>query len=368
MRRKKYILIFAVILLFIISFIGSKGELVENLEIPVGVGIDIEKSAGETIYDIPIMIFNFQDNGQITSSLMHAKAPNIGETREIRQVKSSKKYLLGLTRVFVFSEDISSSGVRNVLDILFNNPDINDQSACVICKGKAADILNYKVNGYTTSAEYIDEMIKNLNDFSFTPKQYSLTDMIVRMNLKDRTTMLPYIEITSDGLRVTGYGVFTKDKLSKILNINEAKVINLLKENNVKGMLALQKDSKKYINFYATSKRKVSCSKQNGKYVFTIKLKLKGDIVSNELYGNMNFNNDDIKRFESDLSKSVKNMCLDMIYKMQNVYKMDMLDLGRVASAYYGANSDANWNKIISDSIINVDAKVIVDKEGRGDY
>ncbi|WP_406541043.1 Ger(x)C family spore germination C-terminal domain-containing protein [Clostridium ljungdahlii] len=70
-------------------------------------------------------------------------------------------------------------------------------------------------------------------------------------------------------------------------NVKEAKIINLLKENNVKGILTLQQNSKKYIDFYATSRRKVKCYRENGNYKFIINLDLKGDIISNELYKNM---------------------------------------------------------------------------------
>ncbi|MFL0197128.1 hypothetical protein ACJDU8_16415 [Clostridium sp. WILCCON 0269] len=45
MKRFKALLLIIVILIFIVSFIEVKGSLIENLEVPVGVSVDIDKDS-----------------------------------------------------------------------------------------------------------------------------------------------------------------------------------------------------------------------------------------------------------------------------------------------------------------------------------
>ncbi|OAA90920.1 Spore germination protein A3 precursor [Clostridium ljungdahlii] len=375
MKKNKFFILILIILIFVISFMGAKGELVENLQIPVGVGADIEKTSSYTSYIAPILMHSFESGNKIVSNVLTGEGSTIGKTRENRQLKSSKKFLLGINKIYIFSEEASRNGIKNFIDIIFNNANTNDRAFCVVCKGKVENIFKYNVKGYASSAEYIYEMVKNLNQFNFFPSQYTIMDIIVRIDAEGRNTLLPYIEITGDGnsggdnlLKTTGIAIFKKDKMVAKTDIKEARIINILKENNVKGILTLQQNSKKYIDFYATSKRKVKCYRENGNYKFIINLDLKGDILNNELYENMYKDPKDIKEFEQNTEKLVVEMCNRTISQIKNEYKVDILDLGRVAAAKYGRETGTDWNEVISNSDIQVNVKVKVDTQGRGKY
>jgi len=62
---------------------------------------------------------------------------------------------------------------------------------------------------------------------------------------------------------------------------------------------------------------------------------------------------------------------MDFIEKMQSEYKIDAIELGKIAAATFGRHSGTNWNEVICNSDltnINVKVKVKVDTMGRGDY
>ncbi|WP_243124516.1 Ger(x)C family spore germination protein [Clostridium sp. AWRP] len=371
LKKNKFFILILIILIFIISFMGAKGEVVENLQIPVGVGCDIEKTSSNTTYIIPVLIHSFESGNKVVNNILTGEGSTIGKTRENRHLKSSKKFLLGINRIYIFSEEASRNGIKNFIDIILSNPNTNDRAFSAVCKGKVEDIFKYKVKGYASSAEYIYEMVKNLNQFNFFPSQYTIMDIIVRVDAEGRNTLLPYVEITDDknnGLKTTGVAIFNKDKMVARTDMKEAKVINLLKESNVKGILTLQQDSNKYIDFYAASKRKIKCYKENGNYKFIINLDLKGDIISNELYKNMYKSPKDIKEFEQNAEKLVVEMCNRTINQIKNKYKVDVLGLGKFAAAKYGRETGTDWNEVISKSDIQVNAKVKVDTQGRGEY
>ena len=363
-NHKTYILI-AVTLIFIVCFIGTKGELVENLQIPIGVGNDVGPA---NTYKVPFLIYSFEEEGKVSSIIVPGEGKSIGDTREDRQLKSGTRSTIGLTRIFIFSEASATFGLKNFLDICMNNPQINDRALCVVCTGKAEDMLKYEVKGYPNSAEFIEKMIDNLRQYNFYPMQYSLIDFVVRVDAEGRNTLLPIIKIKDTNIETTGLAIFKKDKLVGKADLQEARIINILKENNVMGMLTLQKDSKKYINCYTVSKRKIKCDKKNGKYKFVITLDLKGDIVSNELYKNLYNDPQVLKKFEEDMKIYVEKMCNKSINKIKLEYKTDVLDLGRIAAAKYGKGTGTDWNKVICNSDIQVNVKFSVDTEGRGNF
>lgn len=367
--NKKDLIIVTLMIIFIWSFIGSKGELVENVSTPIALGMDIDKKGEKDIsYKIPIAIYVYENSNNITSRVITGTARTIGDTRENRQVKNDKKYLLGLEKMFVTGEETARYGMGGIMDILVHNPQINDRATMIICKGKAEDTLKYEMKEYANSAEFIYDMIKNSKYFNFFPQQYTIMDLIVRIDAEGRNSVLPYVELKEKGPEITGVALLKRDKMVAKADIEEAKIINLLKENKVRGMLDIQKSPKEYINYYAKSNRKVQCYKKGEKYKFVINLNLNGTIESNELYKNLNKDTKVLKEFTRDMENSVKNMCENFISKSKCEYNVDFLDLGRIAAAKYGRESGVDWNKVVCDSDIEVNVKVKVEAEGRGKY
>ena len=356
-----------IILIIIIAGIGSKGEMVENIGIIVGVGHDIQKKGSTVTYNLPLLVYAFEGKDKIITRVVSGAGINLGETREDRQLRSGRSISLGLVKVYIFSQDAAMLGLKNYLDILHNNPEVNDRALCVVCKGKAEDILKFPIQGFQSSADFINGMVKNLGENNFFPQQYSLTDLIVRVKAEGRNSVLPYVEIKDNTIETTGLAIFKKDKMVAKADMGETKIINMLKENGVKGILTLQNGSK-YINCFTTAKNNITCSKVDGKYKFVINLNLKGDIISNELYNNIQSDPKVMKRFEEDMTNYVQKMSNEFINKSKCQYKTDVLDLGRIAAAKYGKGTGTNWDETICNSDIEVNVKFEVVNEGRGDF
>ncbi|KZL89546.1 Ger(x)C family spore germination protein [Clostridium magnum] len=363
--NRRFVFIIILTIIFGYSFIGTKGEVVENLEIPIAVGYDLSES-GE--YRVPIPIYEFSPSGDIKSKTITGQSSSIGGTRDDRQRKANKRYLLGVEKLYVISEKYAEYGIRNIIDILLNNPQVSDRNPTVVFKGKAEDLFKYKIQGYANSAEYIEGMIKNSRYYNFFSGQFNMMDLIVRVDAEGRNPVLPYVELKEDGPEITGLAIFRGDKMIGKTNMQEARAINLLKFSGGKGILSIQKDPKHYVNFYAQSKRKVKCYKTDGKYNFLINLDLNGNIASNELDPSILKDPKALKKFTSDMENLVKKMCTEYINKANYEYKTDIFGLGRVAVAKYGRQTGIDWNKTVSESIIEVKVKVTVKDEGRGTY
>jgi Ger(x)C family germination protein len=365
------VIIFCSFLIFFL-FVFTGGELqresAEDLSIPAGFGFDIEK-AGENIllYKVAVSSYVFQEK-KTMSRITTGVQKSIGQTRQNRQLKVDKKFLIGLEKIDIISEEQAKEGIRNILDILFNNPSANDTALLAICRGKSKDILEYPIEGYPSSSDYIEGMIKSSKTFNFFTDNYKTIDVFVRLDAEGRNFTLPYLALTNEGPKIDGVALFKGDKMIGKIGIQQAKILNMLSIGSGKGIITVQNSSNEYIDFYAKCKRKVKCTRENGQYNFDISLKLNGEVLSNELDKKVSEDEEVRSKLEKEMEEKVEESCNSILKIMQEEYKTDLLELGRVAAAKYGRDTGVDWNEIVSNSNIQVKAKVKIEKQGRGDY
>lgn len=343
---------------------------VEEIDTITGVGYDIEKKGENTIeYSIPISVNVFKPSGTKVNSFFKGKGQNLGEVIQKRQERMSKKFVQGHENVVLVSENYAKYGIKTLIEDRFRNAEANDMAYLVVCKGKAEDYLKYKEKGYSNASEYIAGNIEAYADCSFFSSRYKLTDSYVRLGAEGRSIVLPYIEITQDGIEIMGVAIFKEDKMLKSLDMKNSKVLNLLRNDTVKGTISLQKSPKVYIDFDAKSgRRKVKCYRQRDKYSFEIDLTLTGTVINNEMYVDIMKDINEKKQLEKDMAESIKKECDDFIKIMKNDYKVDCLELGKVAAAKYGRKKNINWNEVVSNADIKVNVNVKADLQGKGDY
>ncbi|WPC42466.1 Ger(x)C family spore germination protein [Clostridium sp. JS66] len=366
---KNIIIKIAIVMIFLWSFIGAKGQLIEDLAIPIGIGYDlIKKSEKDIEYSIPIATYITDPSGGIKSEVIIGKAKNLGETRDNRELKSEKKFVIGLEKVLIISESYARQGINNIFDILLTTPQVNDKAVMIVCKEKAEDILKYKIEGYSNPAEYIESLIINSKYYNFFTGEYNFINSITRVGAEGRNLVLPYIELKENLPQITGIAIFKGDTMIAKLDLQEAKIVNLLRKDGGGGIFTIKKGSKRYIDYEAKVKRKVKCYKQGEKYKFIIDLNLNGTVASNELYANLNKDPKVQKEFVKDMEDSIKKNCENFISSAKSQYKVDFLGLGKYAAAKYGRHTGVDWNKVVSESDIYVNVKVKVNAEGRGEY
>lgn len=368
--NKFKVLIIPLLILFIIVYLNSGVDFspVEEIEVVTGLGCDIEEISKENIlYRISVSKDIFVED-RTFSDVIEGTDKTILSTRDERQRKSNKKFVAGLEKIIVFGENLARYSIRYPISTTFSNPSTNDKIWVMVCKGNAADLLNFKVVGYPSAADYIEGIIDNSKYFSFFPQNYKLIDTYVRIDEEGRELIVPYIEIKNNNIEITGMALFKKDKMVTKVDLEDAKVLNILKEKKSKGILSIVKTPKQSIDYITQVNRKATCNKIGDKYKFTIDLAFTGDIMCNELYGDFLDKPNENKKFESDMEKKIEKMCYNFLEKMKKDYKVDCLELGRVAAATYGRNTGVDWNEIVSNSDIKVNVKVNIDRYGRGDF
>ncbi|MBU3158728.1 Ger(x)C family spore germination protein [Clostridium frigoris] len=370
MNKKKYFIIIIGIIIYTFIMMGQDRVPIEEVVTINGIGYDIEKKGQNIIeYSVPINTNVYKGSGKQANLLFTEQGRNLGEVTQKRQEKMNKRFIQGQERVVLISEDYARYGLKTLIDDRFRNPETNDDAYMVVCKGRAEDYLKYKKKGYNNSSDYIGGIIEAYGNYSFFSNNYKLIDAYVRIGAEGRSLTLPYIEITNAGIEITGMAIFKEDKMVKVLDIQKSKILNLLKNDDVHGIITLQKSPKEYIDFDAkTGKRKVKCYKQGDKYSFIIDLTFTGTITNNEMYAGMLKDIKQKKKFEKDMGKEMEKQGYDFIKIMKSDYKVDCISLGKEAAAKYGRQKIIDWNEVVSNADIKVNVKVNADLQGRGDY
>ncbi|MBU3114133.1 Ger(x)C family spore germination protein [Clostridium lacusfryxellense] len=385
MKKKKVIIVLLMVIIASIYAGKLKVSPMEDLNITAGVGYDINKDLnGDVEYRVPITIYDFKTKGKggegssiqnstktrkvndISSTTIKTEANTIAEIRQQRQLNTSKPFTIGTPKITIIGEEQAFYGIKNIVNILFFNANINDKVIFTVGKGKAEDILRVKVDGYPSSADYMEGMVKYATNYNFLNSDYNLLNIYVTLDSEGKNLVLPYLEIKDENIAIKGMALFKGDKLAYVLPMEEGKIMNMLREKKGKGILSLQEGPDKYINYDVTVKKKVKCNKTGGKYEFIIDLDFKGDIIENTLYKTIKKENE--KEFERLMSKKIEIMCYDFLGKMKNDYKIDCLNLGMYAAAKYGRESGVDWNKEVSNSDIKVNIVVNIDRIGIGQY
>lgn len=369
MRTRKFFL-FTIAILAAVSFFtsGVKREPVEKLAIASALGYDLKKNMGGVeIRSVAVSQYVLQNDKESSRTIV-TKGKTIPETREERQSRIDKRYLLGLEKVYVISEEYAEYGIDDIIDGFFRNAEIRDSSFLCVCKGKAEDILKIQVEGYPSAGDFIEGLIKYSRELNFFPDNYKLIDAYVRIGAEGRNLVIPYIEIEENTIKISGLALFKKNKMVAIVPMNEVKIHNLLRESNVMGLLTLEESPQKYLNFFGKSKRKVKCYKEGDKYKFIINLKMTGDIINNQYAPTLVKNLDKKEEIEGLLKENLEKEANRFVKKLQTEHKVDCLELGRIAAAKYGRGTGVDWNEVFLNSDVEVNVNIKINRYGRGDY
>lgn len=369
MKGRKILLVITVFVTMIIFLSGQNMEPAENLDVISGAGYDIKSIVdGTIVYSVPLSIYTFQGETSISSVVRTGDGSTIAQTRSSRQNKSSKKFLLGLEKVYVINEDIARNSLRNIIDILFTNPQVNDTGVVVICKQKAEDILKTNVKGYPSAADFLEGLVKYSKGQNFFGKNYKIMDLFVRVDSEGRSAVVPYIELKDGQLQITGMAILKTDKMVDKIDSSSMNTLNFLRDTNTQGIISFEESYKRNLDYYAKVIRKVEVQKEEGKYKFKIKLAFTGDVISNQIYKDLMDSTSHKSDLEAKLKATIEKMSNKFIDDMKNKYKVDCLELGRNAVAKYGRHTGVNWDEIVTNSEITVDVKVKIDSVQRGNY
>lgn len=370
MNKKKYAILLLGLSIYIFISIGQERKPIEELETINGVGYDLNKSnKAEAEYSLPLSLSIFKLNGSRINAVTTERGNNIGDAIQNRQRRLDKKFVQGQETVVLIGEEYARTGIKTIIEDRLRNPETNDRAFMAVCNGKTDEFFNVKSTGYSSASAYIEGLIESARIYNFYSDNFKLYDAYVRIAAEGRSLVLPYLEIKNEGIEMTGLAFFKEDKMIQKIGFEDSKILSFLKYDYVNGMESLQRNSNVYIDFEGkTGKRKVECYKEGDKYRFVINVKFSGNVINNEMYNEVAKDVQVRKKFEKDLENHLEKQCYTYLNKMQNECKKDCIALGDEAAAKFGRRKNIDWNEVVSNAKIEVNVKVTVDTQGRGDY
>lgn len=370
MNKKKYSIILTALSIYIIVSVGIESRPIEEIETLNGAGYDINASDSDhQEYILPISTSIFKANGIRVNTVISERGNNIGEVIQKRQQRLSKKFVQGQEAVVLIGEEYARAGIKSILEDRLRNPEVNDRAFIAICNGKTEDFFNVKSKGYSSASDYMQGLLEAAKNLNFYSQNLKLIDAYARVGAEGRSLVLPFLDIKDQGIEMIGLACFNKDKMVAKIDYENSRVLSFLKFDNVNGIASIQNNEEIYVDFEGkTGKRKVECFKDGDKYRFIINIKFKGNVINNEMYKDLIKSSKEKKKFEEDMKNQIEKECYQFLNKMQNEHKMDCIGLGREAAAKFGRRKNVDWNEVVSNAKIDVNVKVEVDGQGRGDY
>lgn len=370
MNKKKFFIVILYIGVFSYFCTGLKNEQpAEDLEVVAGFGVDSEgKGETDTIFIAPSSVYTFEEGEKMSSALRNGIGNTPAKTREDRQLTSNKQYVLGVEKIYLLNVSVPTAGIANPTEIFFRNSYTNDNAYVAICKKKPEDIFKMKIEGYPSSADYIEGMIRNAKFYNFFSTYYKISDIFLNLDAEGKNITVPFIDEVNNELKITGLCLFKKDKLIGNLDMEDSKALNMLSDTNGSGLVSLILSPAKHLDYYAKVKRSVKAYKSSNHYKYIIDLKFTGDIVSNTIYNELQSKSTINNEVQAELEKSIKESSERVLYKLKNEYKVDALSLGEYAAAKYGRGQSLDWNEVFTNADIEINVKVKIDRTGRGEY
>lgn len=354
-----------ILIAFTILLSGCWGyQAIEKIEPSFGIGYDIKVTEDKNkIQSAPVGTVVFNENAKEKYHSFPAYGETLPDTYEYRQKSLPGELLTGPGLVFIFGKDRAKLGIIDIIDGLMRYMVTSYRGLTTVCIGKSEDILKADIKYAAYPAEAIYDLLNNTENHNFAPK-VKLYDLYYDIFSLGRNPYLPVIQLKENRIEYAGGAIFKKDKLYKIVDIQESRLIGILRGIDSKGAIILSDEEEnfkmKYIGVSGNFKRKVKVDKNKDNFIFNISLKFNGSITRNTKYEGLFDDSKKVLKLEEDLSKYIEENLQSEINKIQNEYKVDCIDISKYAIAKYG-RSNMNWDKVMCDSEVKVkvDSKIV---------
>lgn len=363
MKRAKTICIFLIIL----NLTSCYGKVpIENILIMVGIGYDLKKDGRVQFSDSGELIM-LKSNGEQQNIIFSGVGPTIYSTQNTIQVKMNRKFLLGLEKLYLISEERARFGISDLMEIITRDASRSETAHVAVCKQNSEEIFNLK----TPQEEFaksivIGEMIQFSSSANFFADVYRVKDLMFMYYQEGRTIAVPYIEIINNRIQITGLALFKKDKMVQKVGLDEARLINMIRNKGGYSYVSVLGESPvNYIDFYCKNNTKVKVSKNGDRLTYDLFVTLTGEINANSLVTYYERPNEQVDKIQNLIEKKVKKELENEILKIQKQYKFDCIDISKYAVAKFGRGKGYDKDEYFNNAEIKVHVKAKITSIGR---
>lgn len=288
------------------------------------------------------------------------------------QRKIPRKLFWGQCKIFIFSDTLAKSGIREQFDFLVRHPQPRERGFMFISKGKAADALELFPPIERSSAEVLRKLTELQIGIRVTMEQLS-----IMLKGDSQTAALPLVYILPKNKSaepfqtipyIFGTAVFKKDKM-----------VGEISEKVTRGVMWINNEIKEYTVTYKTdegegvvSLKPVKASVklipkiEGEKWMMTLKVKTEGDIVQNGTLLNP-MNPDLLSILDKAFTNDVKERIQQALQEIQERLKVDILGFATEFHRKYPKqweNNKYNWDELFPKVEVNLEVKAHILRPG----
>lgn len=336
----------------------------EKLSIIIGMGYDLESKDGMVKFKDISETFTFKGQDQIEHQVLTGEGNSIYSTQDNLQAKFSRKFILGSELIYLIGENRATYGIEDLMDAMMRDVERRRIAAIAVSSQPPEEVYKLNPQVYSTVAEDIYGNLKLSWEENFFSRDIQISDVLKMYHQEGREIVIPYLQVGDGKAHIEGLALFNEDKMITKVDLKEAKLINMIRNSNSSGHLNVNFEEKnKYYEGYFKNKIKVKVSKEEDVLKYSIFLKLSGNLKVNTI-DEKSITKKEVKDIQKKFSIKVKKELEAEVKKVQQVYGIDWLDLGKYAVAKYGRQSNYSSDEAFKNAIIDVNVDVKINSIG----
>ncbi|MBI6872504.1 Ger(x)C family spore germination protein [Clostridium aciditolerans] len=334
----------------------------EDLGIIIGLGYDIENQGVGYKYKDTSETFIFKGEKKIEHEVLSGRSKSIYSTENELQMKFNKKWIAGTEIVYLIGEERARYGIKDIIDGQIRDPIRREIAAIAVSQNTAENVYKLEPKSASTIAEELRGILRFIYMDNFFPIDNEVSEFLKMYYQEGRKVVIPYINVIDNRPQVTGLALFRKDKMVRKVSLDEARLINILRNNDGFGYLAINKPERnEYYEAYFKNKNKlkVKVSKEGNNLKYDIFVTLIGDLKVDTIDKNL-ITKKEVKDIEKAFAEDLQKKLEIELGKMQKEYQTDWIDIGKYAAAKYGRQGNYASDEAFCDAIIDVHVNVKV--------
>ncbi|MBA2132682.1 Ger(x)C family spore germination protein [Capillibacterium thermochitinicola] len=297
--------------------------------------------------------------------IITAEAYLLREARNKREATASKVIDGGKIQQLLFSKELATLGIQEIMEILERDPLNPPLSYVVIVDGSPKELLE-KAQTFPNKPRvslYIHQLLVNNINSAYTPETKTY-DFFIRYFAPGLDPITPLIRLDTDGIRVLGSALFAGDKLVGTIDTQQTAFL-----------LAMMGQFKKTELFFAPvapqqaesikkglsltnvqSRRKIRVTIENDRPVVDLALAFTASLVE--------YRRDGLdqppaqEQIEEGLARQIKKACLEIIRYTQEIGS-DPIGIGDLVRAKYPDYwQQVDWRTAYREAVVNLSVKM----------
>jgi spore germination protein len=363
----RMLLIFISVLL-ITSGCAQK-RIIDDLALLNAISYDLTDDENEPIKvtaTFPII----SKDGKYDRDTITVTSKSIKGARAELKNETSLQIEIGQLRVSLFGRKLAEKGLFQYMDTFVRDPNIGPRVMLALGQAEASDMITLKINSEGQNATYLERFISKIHTES-KRSYFNIYQFFRDYHDDGIDPILPVFMVESGDLKFDGIGLFLDDKLVKLINPKEARMLFFFREEMKQGEYDTTvkwedgREEEVMLSYIQTKhKIKVDSTKRNN-ISATIKIELLGDVQ--EYTGTDDLSDPKVQmKLEKLISKQINKQGEDFISLLKE-NKVDPIGIGKHVrnKMRYRDWQELNWHDAIQNADISIETTVKFSSGGK---